>query len=56
MAVPAVVAPTGLCTVCLLVSGNLPISLVGPESLSCEIGFILFGWSVNQKEKEMIAN
>lgn len=41
---------------CLLVSRNLPISLVGPESLSCEIGFILFGWSVNQKEKEMIAN
>lgn len=28
--------PSPKCTVCLLVSGNLPISLVGPESLpSC---------------------
>ena len=37
---------------CLLVSGNLPISLVGPESLSCEIGFILFGWSVIRRRRK----
>ena len=37
---------------CLLVSGNLPISLVGPESLSCEIDFILFGWSVIRRRKK----
>ena len=37
---------------CLLVSGNLLISLVGPESLSCKIGFILFGWSVIRRRKK----